>query len=366
MNDAYTQGIDRQYLLDARDREDRLKLELEAAQQEVSQLKRLAISHAFTLLELNSLLEAESAKTHFELTTRQTAETTTRHHLAETREAQRNEKIANQHCEAAELEIVGLQREITTERRTKATANRLLGQLREDLGQAEANRKCADEQLDAAKGEMYTLSHDLATSTTRVSVLEHQAQEMGEIILTQHQRVEFTETALRTMASQLEDSNMKLCDSMERYEDLEALHKKCTISTAAAAAELGEPQADKRSLHRLHRRSNPEKRERRASSSNLRQVPCSDESMADSMTNKLTLRTVETQKDTAPGTPVYSEPAKLTPAPASSVLCPVEFPKTSGKMLNGPRDIWRDPPWRLLYWLRPHSLRVLCRICLGR
>ena len=366
MTDACTQGNGRQHLIDALDREDALKLELEAAQKEVEQLKHRALYHESQLQEFNDLLEAEEAKTNAERITRQNAEATACHYRAEALEAKRKEKVANQHCEAAETEIFRLQRDITTERCTTATANRLLSRVREDLALAEANRKRADEQRDAVTVEVSTLRHDLATSTECVSFLEHQAKEMREIILNQHQRVEFAEKALRTMACELEDSNIKLCESMSRYEDLEAAHKQCILSTAAAAAEFERAHANKRFHHSPHERDDPEKGERCAPSSGLRQVPWSDSCMGDRMTDKLTLSTVETQTKIAPGTPLLPEPAVLTPLLASVVSYQVEPPKTSSRMLHGPRAIGKDPPWRLFYWLRPSSLCFLSRACLGR
>ena len=365
MDDARTQGIDGQHLIDALDREDGLKLELEAAQKEVEQLKRRAIGHKSQLQELNDLLEAEEAKTYAERKARQNAEATACRYRAEALEAKRNERVANEHCDDAESEVCKLQKEMTTERCMMATATRLLGQLRGDLGLAEANRRCGDEQLHAAKAKVCTLNHDLATANDRVRILEDQAKEFGEVILRQHQRVEYAETAIRTMACELDNSNMKFCDSMQRYKDLEAAHEKCTLSKAAAA-ELGKAYADKPSPHRRHKRGDPEKRVRCASPSGPRQVPCSDESIGDRMTDKLTLSIVENQTNIAPGTPVLPEPAVLTPLLASVVVCQVELPKVSGKMLIGRQAIAKDPPWRLLYWLRPNSLCFLCRFCVGR
>lgn len=389
MNDARTQEVHQQHLIDALDREEGLKLELEAAQKEIEQLKRLAIGHESQLQEFNEALEAEETKTNDERTARQNAEATACHHRAEALEAKRKERIANEHCDAAELEVFRLQREMTTERCTIVTANRLLGQLREDLGLAEANRRSGDEQLHAAKAKVHTLNHDLATSNDRVRILEYQVKELGETILKQHQRVEYAENALRTMASELENSNMKLCDSNERYKDLEAAHKQGTLSTAAAAAESVRAHADKPSLHSPHKRDDPGIRERCASSTGFRQVFCDDEStgerMIDKLTSrtvenqvfwndesteertisKLTSRTVEPQPNIAPGTPLFPSPAKHRPLPASVIIYHVESPKTSGTILNRRWLIEKDPPWRLWYWLRPDALRFLYRTYLS-
>ena len=360
MNDARLQGIDRQHLTDALVREDGLKLELEAAQKEVEQLKHRALYHESQLQELNSLLEAESAKTSAELMTRQNVQATACHYRAKTLSAQQKEKIANQHCEAAESEILRLQREVATERHTTATANRLLSGLREDLALTEASRKRADEQLDAATVKVSTLGHDLETSTERESLLERQARELGELISKQHQRVEFAENALRTMACELEDSNMKFCDSISRYADLEALHKQCILSTAAAAAASDSAHANKQSLYSLHEADDPEEREFCAS---LRQVPRNSKIPSESIHDALTSRTVEHQTKLAPETPICSERAIYRP---SVVVSHVEPPKARRDFLNGRWPIWKDPPWRLLYWLRPDSLRFLCWALFGR
>ena len=360
MKDARTQEIHQQHLVDALDREEGLKLELEAAQKEIEQLKRRAIGHESQLQEINEALEAEETKTNNERTARQNAEATACHHRAEALEAKRKERIANEHCDAAELEVFRLQREMTTERCTIVTANRLLGQLREDLGLAEANRRSDDEQLHAAKAKVHTLNQDLATSNDRVRMLEYQAKELGEIILKQHQRVEYAEEALRTMASELEDSNMKLCDSNERYHDLEAAYKR-TLSTAAAAADSVGAHADKQSLHSPHKRDDPEKQERCASSSGLQQVFRNDESTEEKMITKLPSRRVKTQPDIAPGIPVFPSPAIHRPAPTSVILYHAEPPTTSGHILNRHWLIERDPPSRLWYWLRPDALRFLYR-----
>ncbi|KAM0805207.1 hypothetical protein BDR22DRAFT_959302 [Usnea florida] len=369
MNDAQIQEIDRQHLIEILNREDGLMLKLEAAQKEVEQLKGRAIAHEYQLHEINDLLEAEEAKTYAERVARENAEATVCHYRAEALEAKRKERVANEHCDEAESEILRLQKELATERCMMATANRLLGQAREDLVLAEANWRGSYEQLRAAKAKVNTLHHDLAISNDRVRILEDQADDLVEANLKQHQKVECAELALRTMACELEDSNMKLCDSMERHKDLELAHKRCTLSTAAvasAAAELGGAHADKWSLHSVYKRKKSWNRVRWASSSELWQVPWSDESMGDRMIDKLTLSTVETQMNVDPGTLVCSESAIANPVPASVVVGEVELLKTSGKSLNGPRAIGKDPPWRLLYWLRPDSLRFLCRTCLGR
>ena len=367
MNDAHTQEIDRQHLIETLDREDELKLKLEAAQKEVEQLKRRAICHGSQLQELNDLLEAEEAKTYAERTARENAEATVCHYRAEALDAKRKERVANEHCDEAEMEVLRLQRELATERCMMATANRLLGQVREDLVLAEANWRGGDEQLRAAKAKVNTLDHDVVTSNDRVRILEDQAKDLMEANLKYHQKVECAELALRTMTSELEDSNMKLCDSMERNKDFELAHRQCTFFMAeAAAAELGGVHADKRSLHSLYKPNKSWKRERWASSSEFRQVPWSDESMGDRMTDKLTPSTVENQTNVDPGTFVCSESAISNPVPASMAVCEVELPKTNRNILTGPRDNWKDPPWRLLYWLRPDSLRFLCRTCLGR
>ena len=365
MKDARTQEIHQQHLIDALDREEGLKLELDAAQKEIEQLKRRAIGHESQLQDFNEALEAEETKTNNERTARQDAEATACHHRAEALEAKRKERVANEHCDTAELEVFRLQKEMATERCTIATANRLLGQVREDLGLAEANRRSGDEELHAAKAKVHTLNHDLATSNDRVRMLEYQAEELGEIILNQHQRVEYAEDALRTMASELEDSNMKLCDSNERYKDLDAAHKQCTLSTAAAAAESVGAHADKPSLHSPHKRDNPEKPERCASSSGFGQVFRNDENTEERMITKLPSRPVKTQPNIAPGMPALPSPAKSRLLPASVVVYHIEPQKTSGTILNRRWLIEKDPPWRLWYWLRPDSLRFLYRTYLS-
>ena len=224
MNGARTQGMDRQHLIETLDGEDGLKLELEAAQKEVVRMKRRAIYHESQLRELNDLLEAEETKTYAERIARENAVVAACHYRAEALEAKRMEKVANEHCDEAESEVLSLQRELTTERCMMATANRLLGQLREDLVLAKANRRGGDEQLHAAKARVCTLDHDLATINDRVRILEGQAKDFEETILKQHQRVEYAENALRTIACELEDSNKRLCDSVERYNTLEAAH----------------------------------------------------------------------------------------------------------------------------------------------
>ena len=371
MVDALAQETDRQHLIETLDREDGLKLKLEAAQKEVEHLKRRAIGHGSQLQELNDLLEAEEAKTYAERVARENAEATVCRYRAEALEAKRKERVANEHCDEAESEVLRLQRDLATERCMMATAKRLLGQVREDLVLAEANWRGGDEQLRDAKAKVNTMDHDLAISNDRVRILEDQARDLVEANLKQHQKVECVELALRTRTCELEDSNMKLRDSMERYKDLEAAHQKCTLSAAtatiaSAAAELGGAHADKWSLHSVHKRKKSGNRVRWASSSELRQVPSSDDSMGDRMIDKLTLSTVENQTNVDPGALVCSESAISNLVPASVVVCRVGLSKTSGKNLNRPREFVKDPPWRLLYWLRPDSLRFLCRTCLGR
>ena len=106
----------RQSRTNARDEEHELTLKLQAAQEEIEELKRGAMTNKERFQKFDEALEVEEAKTNDERLARREAEETSRQHRAELSKAKRKEAIANEHCDAAEAEILNLKRDLSSER----------------------------------------------------------------------------------------------------------------------------------------------------------------------------------------------------------------------------------------------------------
>lgn len=357
MDDVYTMEIVRQGLIDSCKREDGLMLQLHAAQEEAEELKSRAIVNKIRLQELDEALEVEETNTNVERLARQNAEATTRQHSAEMLKAKRKEDIANKHCESAESEVLRLQRELSMERSATGTANRLLCQLREDLGLAELNQGNAYEQLSAAKAKLSILQEALGTATNRISMLECQATQSGEFTKNQRQRVEDMENALRTNVYELKDYKIKLSDTLERLNELRTKHMECDFASSVTATAFDTDTVD------VHKQSpiNLETVDQSRSDTERQHVLENDRGIEENMVVKAMLSTAKNQTIIPSGKPAFPELAILRPAPALVTTSQIDTFKSNGRTPPAPRANLNNPPWKLLYWLRPNLLHFLFR-----
>ena len=348
MDDIYATGLLQQSLIDAREREKRLGIELEAARAEMRESQRREMVFKAKYRELDDTLEAEEAKTNAERLAREKAEETARQHHVEVLKARRNEAVANEHCEAAEAEIGRLQMDLSMERSAIAAAGLLSTRLREDLNQAEINEMAAYDLLDAAKAKTRELEED---ATNRIQVLEIQAQRFEQAFQNEHQRLAEAEHALGAVIAELETSEFKLSDVVEEYEALEA---KCdtTKSVTAPSCDTERNDIGEQAPNDV---DTDEKR---------KQAVEIDRNAEEPIFGEASLRAVRDQTIVptgmvASGIPALPEPAVLRPAQASATVSQMEIFNACGRALPAPRFNPNRLRWRFLWKLPSRSLRVL-------
>lgn len=357
MDDVYAMEVLRQTLIDACEREKGLALKLEAAHQEMGQLKRRAFVHQAKFRELDKALEVEEAKTNAESLARQKAEETERQHRVEVSEAKRMETIANEHCDAAESEVLRLRKDLSIQRSTTEAADLLSRRLREELGLAEHNGMVAYNQLIAAKAKVCTLQEDLGVATDHIKLLERQARDFGKLLQAEHQQVKETENALSATADELKRNQSKLGDILEKYNDVEGKHIKCDNGRFLGAAALDNERVD------VEKQPSMQVRGEDFSSSKHEGEQVLDIPNAIEKTTFFRNRLSTEKKPPIITTemPALPEPAILRSALMSVTACQVEIFKTTGKLLPSPRANLRNPPRKIFYWLRPDSLHSLFR-----
>lgn len=351
MDDVYATELLQQSLIDACEREKGLNLKLQAAQDEMEELKRRAFVHKRRFQELDEALEIEEAKTNAERLARQEAEETARQHGVEVLTARKNETIAKEHCDAAESEILRLQSDLSMERSTTAGMDLQLCHFREDLGQSEYNGMVAYENLQAAKAKVCALQDDLGVALDRISMLERQARESEAAFKKEHWRVEEAEQASCAIADELKSNKSEPSNTLEKYNDPQAQHiERDSVESAATTA------SDTDRLN-VDSQSNVELESVDSRSSEYERVPVSktDKSMEETMS------TAENRKINPLDMPALPEPARLRPALASVTVCQVEIFKTTGRILPAPRVNLRSPPWRCFWRFRSNSLHLLFR-----
>ena len=230
MDDIYAMELLQQSLIDASEREKKLMLDIQFAQEEREQWKRAAFVSKNMFQELDQALEDEEVKTNAERLARQEAEETTQLHRAQALEAKRKENIANGHCAAAESEVLRLQCELATQCSAKANTDLVLSQLSEDLRLAELNGNTSFGQLRIAKAQISTLLEDLGVAKNHISILERQA--------TNHAPMNGTESIFSRISHELKSLWLKFRDILRTYNDIYAEHSRRTFTKSVVATAL--------------------------------------------------------------------------------------------------------------------------------
>ena len=357
MDDIYATELLRQNLTDALEREDNLKQALQAAETEMQSLQNHVHEHKSRYQKLDDLLEAEEAKTHAERLGKQEAEETTRQHRAEFLKLRRNEAIANQHCEAAESEVINLQRDLSTERSAVVAAGQLSARLREELRQAEANGMAAYDMLNAARARIFTLEQDLKLATDRISVLEQQAREYEERVEKERQRMAEAGTTLSATTSETKNTELKFSDLLEKYTALEAEHSKCHPTDSAPVTNPNTASvADETQSPILTQTTDPPPSTHAHES--IRTVTKNNEETTTVIT--ATSRTAakdQVLNSPRPELPTFPEQAILRPQLASVANFQVEIFKATGKIM--PVADTKNLRWKFFWRLPGNLLRFL-------
>ena len=357
MDDIYATELLRQTLTDALEREDAVKQALQAARNEMQSLQTHAHEHKQRYQQLDDLLEAEEAKTHAERLARQAAEETTRQHRAEVLKLRRNEATANQHCEAAESEVINLQRELSTERSAAVTAGIHSNRLREDIRQAEANGMAAYDMLDAARASICSLEQDLKLAADRISVLEQQARGFEEIAQKEHQQMTEAENTLSATTTEIKNTELRLSDLSKKYNALEAEHSKChrTHSVPVTGFNTVSVADATQSPISIHDADPPPSKN---AQDQIRSI-AKDKDKPEAPITKPTSSTATDQALNPPllELPALPEPAILRPQLASVTNFQVEVFKASGRIV--PVANTKNLRWKFFWRLPGNLLRLL-------
>lgn len=353
MDDIYNVELLRQSLIDAGERESAHLLALQAAEEEMEELRKSTIVYKMKYQELDDTLEVEEGKTNTERLARQEAEETTRQYCAEVLKVKQRETIANKHCDAAESEVVKLQGDLSMERSATVAADLLLCRLREDLSLAEHNETAAYDELEAANARVCTLQEKLWAATNRISTLECRARDLEETVIKEQQRVGELENTLSAAADQLKNSKAQPSDTLEEYIGIETKPNKCDIFKAVAATvfDTNRVGIDEES-HINHENGVPLN-----SKYDFEQIPELVRSIRETMVVKATPSNAMHQMTCPTEMPAFPKPAILRPALAST--CQVETFKATGRVLAAPRPNLKNRPWRKYFWkLPPNSIHL--------
>ena len=346
MDEVYAMELLRQNLISACEREDGLTLKLEAAQNEMAELRRCAIVSKARSHEIENILAIEEAKTNAERLAKQEAEETTRQHRAEALRAKQKAIVANKHCDAAESEVSRLQKEVSTEHSAKVAAELLSSQLREDLGLAKINEKIAYEQLHFVRSKASTLQEDVCVASDRIKMLERQVEEFVEVLEKGRQRVEEAENALSMTSCELESKKLELRAMLEKYNDLAATQSKCDFPDSAVTTAFDTGSVEiKSAKHEREQGFNTES-DAKKNRPYFFEIGSSRERKRSDISTEL---------------PAFPEPAMLRPALASVTACQVEVFKASGRFLPAPTGNLRSPLWELLCRLPSNPLNLIFR-----
>ena len=214
-------------LFEAQEREERLTLQLQAAQEEFQELESCAAEYKFKYQHLDDALEAEQCKTNAESLAREKAEETIAQLRAQVLKLRRDEVNANKHCEVAEAEIVTLQEELSKERSKIAAWCELCSRLNEDLRRAETSELAAYDLLEAAKAKAYSLQEELVDISEHKKEAESKARDLAIRVQEEHQRATEAENALGVLTSKIKSKDLHISDLLEKYDALEAKHSEC-------------------------------------------------------------------------------------------------------------------------------------------
>lgn len=340
MDDVYAMELLRQSLIDACEREDRLILEFQTAQKEMEEMRRLAFVDRVRFQEIDEALEIEESKTNAERLARHEAEAKTRQYCLEISKTKQREHIANEHCDAAESEVLRLQRDLSKERAATVAMDRASSQLRDGLDLAKLNEMVASEQLIVAKAKLCELQKELRLATYRANMLERQGRELEESFEKEHRRTEETETALRAVTCESESNRLKLSEALEKYHHLAAKHNECDSPefVTVPASKTGSMEVDKQYHAGAESRD-----QRNATGEQILRIDRGTE-----------------QKMVATDLPAFPEPAILRPALALVTACHPENLKATGEILPTSRANLRNILWS--YVGRLHLLvRIISR-----
>ena len=226
-----------QTLMEASMGGDGLMSKLQAAKQEIKELKQTVTVYKTRYQELSEALEVEEAKTDAERFARQEAEATTRKYRAEVVKARQIESVANEHCEAAESEVTSLEQLLATECSARAAADRLVAQLREDLSLVESNETSVYDQLKDAKAQACLLQDDLRIAEPCIAMLKVDERETKTVLQKEHQRVMETAEALSVAEEEAKCTEDRFGDLSKEYDTLKAkLIEPSVISSMAPIA----------------------------------------------------------------------------------------------------------------------------------
>ena len=222
-------------LFEAQEREERLTLQLQAAQEEFQELESCAAEYKLKYQHLDDALEAEQCKTNAEGLAREKAEETIAQLRAQALKLRRDEVNANKHCEVAEAEIVSLQEELTKERSKIAAWCEICSRLNEDLRRAETSELTAYDLLEAAKAKVCSLQEELIDITDHKIEAESKARGLEKRVQEEHQRATEAENALGVLMSNVKSKDVHFSDLLENYNALEAKHSECATEKPLVA-----------------------------------------------------------------------------------------------------------------------------------
>lgn len=230
MDDIYAVELLQQSLIDASIREKKLILDIQIAQEEREQWKYAAFVSKSRYQELDQALEYEEIKTNAERLAREEAEETAQVHRAAVLGAKQKEAIANEHCAAAESEVLRLQSELTTQCSAKENTDLVLSQVSEDLRLAELNGNTSFGQLRVAKATISTLLEDLGVARDHIIILERQAKE--------HNPMGQTKSPFSKISHELQSLWVKLKSILRMYNEIYAEHTRRTFASFVMATVL--------------------------------------------------------------------------------------------------------------------------------
>lgn len=349
MDDVYAMELLQQSLIDASDREKQLILDIQAAQELAEQWKQAAFISKTRFQELDQALEDEEVKTNAELLARQEAEEAARQHQVQVLKAKQKETIANEHCDAAELEVLRLQSELSTQCSARAAADSVLSQLREDLSLAELNGNTTFGQLHIAKAKITTLMEDLGAAKNRISALEGQTRESEGTFEKEHKPMEEEGSALCGIPPELTNLWLKFKYTLGMYNDIFAK------SMAARAVDSHVLDVNNK-LHPAVELENYSDAKQ-----TFEQVLKVERSIGNRMVVKAAFGTARKKSIIATEMPTFPEPAILRSALTSTTTCRLDMSKVTPRLLPAPRAKLQNSAMQRLWRARSNSLRLPVR-----
>lgn len=341
-------------LSDALEREKLLTSDLRAAQSSAEELQSRAAEYKIKYQRLDDALEAEEAKTSAERLAREAAEETTTEHCAAVLKSKQNEAIAEQHCEAAESEVIDLRKNLSVERSATATANNLANRLREDLELAEGNERAAYDSLDAARAKVSELQRELLDAANDLNILKGDARELEEMVQRENQRATEAENSLDVVVSELKSNEIRFSDLLERYNALEANQGERDRTRCKSATVYDTDSVDVQSPVGIQHTTLPSSERLPLKSSEFCRN-MSETTLVDSAWS-----TAKSHEDNPMDLPVLPEPAVLRPALASVAADHVDVLSAKGRLSPARRTTAKKPRRRCVWRLpKVNTLQLL-------